>query len=195
MMSVEGRPLNDTSLIEASKSGDTGAYGELVRAHQEIALRVAYFVVRDHAEAEDTVQEAFVKAFRALERLDPERPFRPWLLAIVRNEALNRLRRRGRETVLGIRLASEASSEDSARSPESLAVDADVHREVLDAVDRLPQRQRVVIGLRYLVGLSEADTATTLGIPVGTVKSRANRALERLRGDLEAAHFSKEDAR
>ncbi len=184
-MSVEGRPLNDTSLIVATKSGDARAYGELVRAHQEIALRVAYLFVRDRAEAEDTVQEAFVKAFRALGRVDPDRPFRPWLLAIVRNEARNRIRRQGRQKALETRLAGEVASGDSARSPESLAVEAEMYRGILGAVDRLPERQRQVIGLRYLVGLTEAETAATLRVPLGTVKSRTKRALKRLRDELE----------
>jgi RNA polymerase sigma-70 factor (ECF subfamily) len=193
MMSVEGRPLNDTSLIEAAKSGDTRAYGELVQAHQQVALRVAYLVLRDPVEAEDVVQEAFVKAYRALNRVDAERGFRPWLLAIVRNEALNRGRSRSRRRNLELRLEGEGSSRDSARSPEALALEAAAHREVLAAVDALPERQRLVVGLRFLAGLSEAETASTLGIPVGTVKSRSARALDRLRTDLETTWIESEE--
>jgi RNA polymerase sigma factor (sigma-70 family) len=192
MMSVEGRPLDDTSLISRARAGDVRAYEELVRIHQGVALRVAYLITRDHAEAEDVAQDAFVKAYRSLGRIDPARPFRPWILTIVRNESLNRRRRAGRQERLQTRLASEAGSGDSAQSPESLALDAEMHRGILEAMDRLPQRQRLVVGLRYLVGLSEAETAATLEIPIGTVKSRSNRALARLKIDLETTDFSKE---
>jgi RNA polymerase sigma factor (sigma-70 family) len=194
MMSVEGRPLNDTSLIDAAKSGDTRAYGELVHAHQQTALRVAYLILRDPVEAEDVVQEAFVKAFRALDRVDAEREFRPWILAIVRNEARNRSRSRMRRRNLEMRLAGEGDSGDSARSPETLTLEADAQRAVLAAVDRLPERQRLVVGLRFLVGLSEAETAATLGIPAGTVKSRTARGLDRLRTDLEPLRMPNEEA-
>lgn len=193
-MSVEGRPLDDTSLIRDAKAGDVRAYEQLVRSHQQVVLRVAYLVIRDHAEAEDATQEAFVKAYRALDRLAADRSFRPWILAIVRNEALNRRRRAGRQAHLQVRVASEAVSGDAAQSPESLAIAADRHRQLLAAVDRLPERYRQVVGLRFLVGLSEAETATTLGVPLGTVKSRTTRALQRLRQDMGATPgFEEED--
>ncbi|MDP9493822.1 MAG: sigma-70 family RNA polymerase sigma factor [Actinomycetota bacterium] len=194
MTSVEGRPLDDTSLIRDAKAGDVSAYEQLVRLHQPVALRVAYLVMRDHAEAEDAAQDAFVKAYQALDRLAPDRPFRPWILAIVRNEALNRRRRAGRQARLQLRVAGEAVSGDSARSPESLALDADRHRRLLAAVDRLPDRFAEAIGLRFLVGLSEAETATTLGVPVGTIKSRTARALQRLRRDIGTDPWFKEEA-
>jgi len=184
-MSVEGRPLDEEELIAHAKSGDVSAYGRLVALHQAVALRVAYLVVRDHAEAEDVTQEALVKAYRALGRFREEAPFRPWLLRIVRNEALNRVRGRGRRERLAVRIAEEPVSGGAAPSPETEVIGNEERRLVLTAVDSLPSRYRAVISARFLVGLSEAETAGMLDIPPGTVKSRTSRGLARLRQSLE----------
>jgi RNA polymerase sigma-70 factor (ECF subfamily) len=181
---VEGRPLNEHEQILRAKSGDVAAFEMLVRSHQQIALRVAYLVVGDGSVAEDVTQEAFVKAYRALPRFRDEAAFRPWLLRIVRNEALNHHRRRGRQERLTLRLAHDPVSGGAAPSPETTVV-AGVQREtVLAAVFDLPDRYREIVSLRYLLGMSEAETAATLGVPLGTVKSRTARALDRLESVL-----------
>ena len=183
--SVEGRPLDERDLIERAADGDLEAFTELVRIHQGTALKVAYLVVRDGTEAEDVVQESFLKAYGALDRFRRESPFRPWLLQIVRNEALNRRRRRGRQERLSLRVASEPLSGDAAPSPETSLLAAEQRRTVLAALDDLPTEFRTVVAYRYLVGLSEAETAQTLGVPLGTVKSRTSRGLDRLQELLE----------
>lgn len=182
---MEGRPLDEQELIARSREGDADAFAELVRLHQGVALRVAYLVVRSHQEAEDVTQEALVKAYRALPRFREGSPFRPWLLRIVRNEGLNRVRGRSRREALELRIAADPVSGDAAPSPETVVTDAEESAALLGHVDGLPQRFRSVIELRYLLGLSEADTAKVLGIPRGTVKSRTARALERLRRSVE----------
>ena len=101
---VEGRPPEDAELIARASDGDVAAYEELVTRYQALAFRVAWLVVRHRGEAEDAVQEAFVKAYYALPRFRPGAPFRPWLLRIVANEARNRgrsSRRRDRLTLRG----------------------------------------------------------------------------------------------
>ena len=150
-----------------------------------MALRVAYLVVRDHAEAEDVVQESFVKAHKALPRFRREAPFRPWLLRIVRNEALNRVRHRGRQQRLRLRVASESVIGGPSPSPEVSVMVEEQRRRLLEAVEGLAKKHRDVVTHRFLVGLTEAETAKTLGVPVGTVKSRTARALRRLSGLLE----------
>src|SRR5918996_4662674 len=94
--SVEGRPLDESDLVERARRGDVDAYEELVRNYQRVAQRVAYVVTRDEAEAQDAAQEAFVKAYYALDRFRAGGNFRPWLLKIVTNEARNRRRSAGR---------------------------------------------------------------------------------------------------
>jgi DNA-directed RNA polymerase specialized sigma24 family protein len=88
--SVEGRPTEDAVLVERSRNGDQDAYGELVTRYQAIAARTAYVITGTAADAEDVAQDAFVKAYYALDRFRSGAPFRPWLLRIVANEAINR---------------------------------------------------------------------------------------------------------
>ena len=181
---MEGRPLNEQNLIQRAKSGDVAAFEALVQIHRPIALRVAFLVVGDQTEAEDVTQEAFVKAYHAISRFRVDAPFKPWLLRIVRNEALNQGRRRGRQERLTLRLANDRVSGGAAPSPETTVITGVERMAVLDAVDALPGRYRDVITHRYLLGLTEAETAATLRIPAGTVKSRTARALDRLEAAL-----------
>jgi RNA polymerase sigma-70 factor (ECF subfamily) len=148
--------------------------------HQEIAFRAAYLVTGSAAEAEDAAQDGFVKAWQALPRFRRGAPFRPWLLAIVTNEARNRRRRAGRQAALALR----AVEPEPAGIEESAAARAD-HERVLRIVGGLSEEHRLVIGYRYFLDLSEEETAEALGVPRGTVKSRLARALERLREQME----------
>jgi RNA polymerase sigma-70 factor (ECF subfamily) len=138
-------------------------------------------------DADDVVQEAFVKAFRALHGFRGDAPFRPWLLSIVVNETHNLHRSARRRAVLALRVA-RLLPEGTATPPEPDAlVTALVRRdELLDAVRALPARYRDVVTCRYLLELSEAETVVALGWPVGTVKSRLSRALRRLHSQLAA---------
>ena len=184
---MEGRPLEDAELAERARDGDVGAYEELVRRHQQVAVRTAWLVTRSAAEAEDAVQEAFVKAYGALPRFREGAAFRPWLLAIVTNEARNRRRSIARVERLSVRIAEDRPSGDAAPSPERAAVEQEERKLLLDALQRMREEDRLVVGYRYLLGLSELETAEALGIPKGTVKSRLARSLDRLRGALAAA--------
>ena len=176
---MEGRPREEQELVLRARRGDERAYGKLVRAHEEIAFRVAYLITRNAADAEEAAQDGFVKAWRALGRFRTSEPLRPWLLRIVANEARNRRRSAGRREHLALRAA--ASSGEAAPSPEEAAVGADERRRLLAALDELPEQARLVLACRYLLGLSEDETAAALGVRRGTVKSRSARALERLR--------------
>ena len=179
------RPQTEGELIGAARRGDGDAYARLVREHQEIAFRTAYLITRNAADAEDTAQEAFVKAHRALPRFRPGAPFRPWLLQIVANEARNRRRAAGRREGLVLRAAAaDAPSGGAAPSPEGSLLAAERRSALLAALEGLRQDDRDVLGCRYLLELSEEETASALGIRRGTVKSRTARALERLRAEL-----------
>lgn len=130
--------------------------------HQGMAFRVAYVAAGERGDAEEAVQDGFVKAYRALGRFRDGAPFRPWLLRIVANEARNRRRSAGRRTGLALRAAERRD-------------------ELLEALGRLDEHDREVLVHRFLLELGEEETAAALGIRRGTVKSRTSRALERLR--------------
>jgi RNA polymerase sigma-70 factor (ECF subfamily) len=185
---VEGRPpASESELVERARRGDVTAYQEIVRAHQGIAFRTAYVVTGDAGDAEDAAQEAFVKAYRALGRFRPGAPFRPWLLEIVANEARNRRRSAGRQARLAPRVAAHTPSGGAAPPPEAALLSSERRAELLEAVNGLREEERLVIACRYFLDLSEEETAAALGIRRGTVKSRASRALERLRAGMGAA--------
>lgn len=182
---MEGRPLEDAELIDRARRGDTGSYGELVRRYQEVAVRTAYVVAGDAADAEEAAQEAFVKAYRALDRFRGDAPFRPWLLAIVANEARNRRRAAGRQASLALRAAErDRPSGDAAPSPEEAVLESEERERLLAAVSRMGETDRMVIAYRFFLDLSERETAEALGVRPGTVKSRLSRALRRLRALL-----------
>jgi RNA polymerase sigma factor (sigma-70 family) len=183
---VEGRPLEDAELARRAREGDDDAYGDLVKRHGAIAFRVAWLVTRDRGEAEDAAQEAFVKAYYALDRFRPDLPFRPWLLRIVANEARNRARSSRRRHGLTLRAAA-VSDRDAAPSPETAALASEDREVLVAALNRLEPRDREVIGYRFLMGLSEAETAAVLDVRVGTAKSRLSRAMGRLRAVLQEA--------
>ncbi len=161
------------------------AYEELVRRYQDVAVRTAHLISPD-GDAEDAVQDAFVKAYAALARFRPDAPFRPWILRIVANEARNRRRSAGRRTGLALRAAEDRRPGDAAPSPESAVLAGESRAALLAAINELRDEDREIIGARYFLDLSEAETAETLGLPRGTVKSRLSRALGRLREQLAA---------
>jgi RNA polymerase sigma factor (sigma-70 family) len=184
---VEGRPLEDVELAQLARDGDVHAYGELVERYREVAFRTAWLITRSSADAEDAAQEAFVKAFYALGRFRAGEAFRPWVLRIVSNEAKNRRRSAGRRERLTVRLAQDRGPGDAAPSPEAAALGREEQEALLGAIERLSEPERLVVMYRYLLELSEAETARTLAIRPGTVKSRLSRALGRLRDQLEGS--------
>jgi RNA polymerase sigma factor (sigma-70 family) len=182
---VETRQIAEESLLVRARAGDVRAYEELVERHQAIAFRVAWLITRSSADAEEAAQDGFLKAYRSLGRFRAGAPFGPWLLRIVANEARNRRVSAGRRERLALRAADERPVA-VARGAEAEALAAGEREELLAAVGRLGERDRLVIGARFFLGLSEAETAAALGVRRGTVKSRLSRALDRLRKGMEA---------
>lgn len=164
-------------MVSRARRGDVSAFERLVESHQEVAMRTAYLIAGP--EAEDATQEAMVKAYRALGRFREGAPFRPWLLRIVANEARNRRRGMVRRDQLALRLAAGPS--DESPSPESSVVRNDEIQRLLRALDNMRDEDRLIIGYRYLMDLSEEEIATAMSVRRGTVKSRLSRAMARLR--------------
>jgi RNA polymerase sigma-70 factor, ECF subfamily len=178
MVKVRHAELDDQRLIALARDGDADAYDILVQRYQPIAHRTAV-VMGGPSDADDVVQDAFIRAYDALHRFRDGAPFRPWLLKIVANGAKNRHRSVRRQLVLADQDARRTALASS--SPEDAAAAHDERVRLLRQVNALPERLRDVISCRYLLELSEAETATLLGWPAGTVKSRLARALRELR--------------
>jgi len=184
--SVEDRPLSEQRLIAQARRGAASAYEELVREHQTIAFRTAYLITGSAQDAEEAAQEAFVKAHAALDRFREGAPFRPWLLRIVANEAHNRRKAATRRERLTLRAGQERRHRDAVPSPEAALLASAQRSDLLEALNRLPENDRLAIACRYLLDLSEAETAAALACARGTVKSRLARALDRLRVEIGA---------
>ncbi|GAB2964606.1 RNA polymerase sigma factor [Nonomuraea fastidiosa] len=174
--------MDDDEAIARSLKGDLAAYEVLVARYSTLAHRTAAMLGAGD-EAEDVVQEAFVKAFRHLAGFRPGAPFKPWLLRIVANETHNLTRARGRRSDLALRLTA---GEDvrAPDDPEGAAVATDRRTRLLAAVRALPDRERQAVVCRYFLQLSEAETAQVLDWPIGTVKSSTHRGLARLREEV-----------
>jgi RNA polymerase sigma-70 factor (ECF subfamily) len=176
---------DESRLVGAAKGGDTLAYAQLLRRHQAVAFRAASLIAGSAAEAEDATQEACVKAWLALERFRPTAPFRPWLVQIAINEARNGRRAAGRRAGLAPRVGDDPAGSLAAPSAEAETLASEERARLAAAVEELGEDDQLVIAARYFIGLSEAETATALGLRRGTVKSRLSRALGRLRTKLE----------
>lgn len=175
--------MSESSLIARARGGDGAAWEALVRQHQEAVFRLAYLLLGDPADADDAAQEAFIRAYRALDRFDTERPLRPWLLRIAANVARNRRRAAGRYLAAIRRLL--VATPDPILGAEPASAAAWEAEALWQAVRRLGHADQEIIYLRYFLELSEAETADTLGVARGTVKSRLHRALGRLREVVE----------
>jgi RNA polymerase sigma-70 factor (ECF subfamily) len=163
-------------------AGDRDLFRILVARYGALAQRTAVLCGAGN-DADDVVQEAFVAAYRALSRFRTGEPFRPWLLRIVVNQTHNVLRGRQRARALADRAASWHN--DTLGDETSRGVLAAERRDALvESLGNLRPADREILALRYLLDLSEAETATALQLPKGTVKSRTARALDRLRRAL-----------
>ncbi|MET0627366.1 MAG: sigma-70 family RNA polymerase sigma factor [Acidimicrobiia bacterium] len=171
----------DGELVVRARRGDVAAFGELVRRHEATVVRMASMVCGP-SDAEDVAQEAFVRAYKALDRFEVDRPFRPWITRIVVNVAKNSVRSERRRLVLSLRAIGDASVPDVAADR---AIADEQRRLLADALARLSERDRLVLACRWFEDMSERDIAVALGVRAGTVKSRLSRAMNRLRTELE----------
>lgn len=189
--------MDDLQAIHRLKKGEIGGLGALIDRYQTPALRTAFLITQDTAIAQDVVQDAFLNAYRSIHQFDIRRPFAPWLMRSVANGALKALR--GRSSVVSIDHADEddpASAEwlaDSAALPDEIVETEFTAQIVRDAIAALSPERRAVLVLRLYLDLSEAETANTLGIPVGTVKSRLHAAKMQVRTLIRDAATMQEE--
>jgi RNA polymerase sigma factor (sigma-70 family) len=176
---VGGGGTDDAEVIARVAAGERDLFRVLVARYGTLAQRTAVLCGAG-ADADDVVQEAFVAAYRSLPRFRAGEPFRPWLLRIVVNRARNAVRGRQRARALVDRAAAW-HTEVLGDEPAAGALSAERRAALVRALGGLRAADREILALRYLLDLSEAETAVALKLPKGTVKSRTARALERLR--------------
>jgi RNA polymerase sigma-70 factor (ECF subfamily) len=182
--------LPDSELVERARTGDAQAIEHIIRRYNRKLYRAARAILRDDAEAEDAVQEAYLQAFRGLESFRGESSLGTWLTRIAANEALMRRRRNTRRSeVIPLHDDGDALMEqvpgDEAATPEREAMGNELRRLLEKQVDALPDLYRSVFVLRAIEEMSVEETAAALDIPEATVRVRYFRARALLRTALE----------
>ena len=188
METAESIGETDMTLLRRAQGGDKAAFGQLVERYMRRAYFAALSLVGSREDALDLSQEAFARAYRSRDAIDPERPFYAWLYQILRRLCFNFLRDRNtRDRALeaaGSWLANDAA--DRAAPDPAQALEREQRRRlVAAAIETLPAREREVLALREFEGLSYKEIAALVGIPIGTVMSRLYAARQRLARALE----------
>ena len=179
----------EAGLVRRAQGGDTDAFGELVGIYMQRCYYAALGMVGSPQDAEDLSQEAFVRAFRARGRLDPDRPFYPWLYQILRRLCYNFTRdtssRRKKLERAGGWLVAEATVRAASDDPERVRATEALRGRLERAIGELPMAQREVFVLKEFEGLKYREIADLLDVPIGTVMSRLYAARQRLAARLE----------
>ena len=186
----------DAEIIQLVLGGEIDAFDELVCRTRRPAYRLARRITRNHEDADDVVQDSYVKAYRALARFEAGRAFGPWFLTIVARSALSQIRQRTRRASVPLDEPGADGTTLADKIPDA-AMDVVGMQRLLDveeALERLTDEQRAILALRVDGDLPYAEIATALDVPVGTVMSRLARAREALLEEVEklrAARFSR----
>ena len=179
----------DVDLLERVRKGDVAALGQLYDRYVQILFPMAVRILRDRSEAEDAIHDAFLVVRDRAAQYVPERgPVGAWVVTLVRNLCIDRTRRRERRAELARQDAQ--TKPQTAEDPEQLTRTAKAREKVRRALERLPEAQRDTLLIAYFEGLSYPEIAEREKVPLGTVKSRAARAVQALREALEAEGFS-----
>jgi RNA polymerase sigma-70 factor (ECF subfamily) len=178
--------LADEDLMPLVERKDPAAFEIVYDRHGGVAYSLAYRIVGDRSAAEEVTQEAFLSVWRSGARFDRARgSVRTWLLGVVRNRAIDVLRREaGRAPTVSIELDTVPEQESRFAPTDSEALRRETAREVRGALAHLPEDQVQVVQLAYFGGLSHSEIAEVLGMPLGTVKGRMRLAMEKMRATL-----------
>jgi RNA polymerase sigma-70 factor (ECF subfamily) len=185
---------SDVELMLAAGAGDEGAFGELVSRHRDAIVNLTFRYLGNRADAEDLAQEVFLKAYRARKRYRPEAKFTTWLYRVAVNACLNEVRNRKHRPTHGAAPLTTGDEEGgfipaladaAAESPADATVRSELAAHVRDAVDDLPERQRLALLLNKFHGLSYEEMAKSLDMTIPGVKSLLVRARENVRRRIE----------
>jgi RNA polymerase sigma-70 factor, ECF subfamily len=190
MVLQECQALADEQIVDRVRAGETGLYELLMRRYNQRVFRVIRSVLRNDAEAEDVVQEAWVRAYEHLDQFEGRASFSTWVTRIAFYEALARARKGERWTPLenpeGEIMPQVERRQTQPETPETQAMRSQLGGMLQDAIDELPDTYRSVFVLRQVEHLNTTETAESLGLSEEAVKTRLHRSRALLRRDLEA---------
>jgi RNA polymerase sigma-70 factor (ECF subfamily) len=183
----------DTETLRRCREGDEAAYREIVQRYQRQVYSVAMRMVRSAEDAEDLTQDTFVRMFKAIDRYDPTRPFAAWLMTIASRLCIDHIRRRKVRPIAMPLVRQDAGTHeeqtidvvDPGLQPDEITSHREEEQQAQLLIDSLPPHYRIVVVLRHQQDLSYEEIATSLDLPIGTVKARIHRARALLRQRIE----------
>lgn len=176
----------EEQLIEGIKKGNKEDFSVLIERYQLYALKVAYRFLRDKMQAEDVVQEAFIKVYRKIDLFEGRSSFKSWLTQVVLNTCKNRVRKQNRET-----LGLETPKPSHAQGPEESIIHLDIGEMLKSEIENLPEKQRQALMLRVYEDLSFKEIAEIMNSPYDTAKANYRHALMKLRERFESCDLLK----
>lgn len=183
--------MDDAQLLDACRRGDTAAFEELVHRHERRIYHLAFRLLQNQADAQETTQEVFIRAFRAMAGFRGGARIGTWLYRIAVNACLDRLKRTRRAAEVPIEEASWEESKEA--GPLAEATGRELKERVARVLEGLPPRQRATVVLRIYEDLSLAEIATVLEAPLGTVKANYHHGLRKVRQALRALVEGREE--
>ncbi len=175
---------SDEILIEAVKKGDCDAFGPIIERYKMALYKVMYRMVLNRDDAEDLVEEAFIKAYRSINKFQTDRPFFSWLRRIGVNNAINFLKRERKGNIAPLEYV-EKTLPNGRNDPVRMTREKMIRERINAALTRLPQEARIILSLKVEEDLSYEEIGNILNIPKGTVMSRLARARQKLKRIFE----------
>ena len=173
------------SLLAEIASGSTEAISQLYDDFSAALFGIALGILKNHSEAEETLQDIFVTIWRKASQYNPEQgKASTWLITLTRNRSIDRLRSRQRREKLHLDVQSESFGKNESNSPITPLLESELVEQIRETLKTLPEEMRVVLELTFFHSLTQTEIAETLSQPLGTVKSRIRRAMERVRSTL-----------
>ena len=176
---------SNSELVRLSQLGDQTAFEQLVVRHQDLVFSLAFKLTGDKEMANDVAQEAFIRAWKAIDKFRGDSTFGTWIYRITVNSAWTLRKKAKKHNTLNIDDTYEPVIIDEKRDPELVAINSDLSSTLINALDKIPLDQRIIVELKNIEGRSHKEIADFLGISVTAAKVRLHRAHQRLRDILE----------
>jgi RNA polymerase sigma-70 factor (ECF subfamily) len=176
---------SNSELVRLSQLGDQTAFEQLVVRHQDLVFSLAFKLTGNKEMANDVAQEAFIRAWKAIDKFRGDSTFGTWIYRITVNSAWTLRKKAKKHNTLNIDETYEPVIIDEKRDPELVAINSDLSSKLINALDKIPLEQRIIVELKNIEGRSHKEIADFLGISVTAAKVRLHRAHQRLRDILE----------
>ena len=176
---------SNSELVRLSQLGDQTAFEQLVVRHQDLVFSLAFKLTGNKEMANDVAQEAFIRAWKAIDKFRGDSTFGTWIYRITVNSAWTLRKKAKKHNTLNIDETYEPVIIDEKRDPELVAINSDLSSTLINALDKIPLDQRIIVELKNIEGRSHKEIADFLGISVTAAKVRLHRAHQRLRNILE----------